>query len=293
MKKIYITTPIYYVNDKPHVGHAYTSIACDCLSRFYRMMGVEVFFLTGTDEHGLKIQQTAEKKNIKIQTFVDDVSKNFQNLSKSLMLTNNSFIRTTSDEHKKSASFFWDSLVDKKQIYLDKYAGWYSVRDEAYYQEDEVIDGKAPSGSDVEWVEEPSYFFKLSDWQKPLLDFYNANPNFIKPLSRYNEVLRFVESGLRDLSVSRTSFTWGIKVPGDDKHVMYVWLDALVNYLSAIGYPNIKSENFKKFWPAEFHIVGKDILRFHGVYWPAFLMAADLPLPKTLVAHGWWTVEKE
>ena len=190
MKKIYITTPIYYVNDKPHVGHAYTSIACDCLSRFYRMMGVEVFFLTGTDEHGLKIQQTAEKKNINIQTFVDDVSKNFQNLSKSLMLTNNSFIRTTSDEHKKSASFFWDSLVDKKQIYLDKYAGWYSVRDEAYYQEDEVIDGKAPSGSDVEWVEEPSYFFKLSDWQKPLLDFYNANPNFIKPLSRYNEVLR-------------------------------------------------------------------------------------------------------
>jgi methionyl-tRNA synthetase len=293
MKKIYITTPIYYVNDKPHVGHAYTSIACDCLSRFYRMMGVEVFFLTGTDEHGLKIQQTAEKKNINIQTFVDDVSKNFQNLSKSLMLTNNSFIRTTSDEHKKGASFFWDSLVDKKQIYLDKYAGWYSVRDEAYYQEDEVIDGKAPSGSDVEWVEEPSYFFKLSDWQKPLLDFYNANPNFIKPLSRYNEVLRFVESGLRDLSVSRTSFTWGIKVPGDDKHVMYVWLDALVNYLSAIGYPNIKSENFKKFWPADFHIVGKDILRFHGVYWPAFLMAADLPLPKTLVAHGWWTVEKE
>jgi methionyl-tRNA synthetase len=293
MKKIYITTPIYYVNDKPHVGHAYTSIACDCLSRFYRMMGFEVFFLTGTDEHGLKIQQTAEKKNINIQTFVDGVSKNFQNLSQSLMLTNSYFIRTTSDEHKRGANSFWNTLVDKKQIYLDKYAGWYSVRDEAYYQEDEIVDGKAPSGSDVEWVEEPSYFFKLSDWQKPLLDFYSANPDFIKPRSRYNEVLRFVESGLRDLSVSRTSFTWGIKVPGDDNHVMYVWLDALVNYLSAIGYPHIESVNFKKFWPADFHIVGKDILRFHGVYWPAFLMAADLPLPKSLIAHGWWTVEKE
>ena len=293
MKKIYITTPIYYVNDKPHVGHAYTSIACDSLSRFYRLMGCEVFFLTGTDEHGLKIQQSAENKNINVQDFVDSVSENFQSLSSSLMLTNDYFIRTTSENHKKSASFFWQTLVDRGQIYLDKYAGWYSIRDEAYYQEDEIVDGKAPSGSDVEWVEEPSYFFRLSEWQEPLIKFYRDNPDFISPKSRYNEVLKFVESGLRDLSVSRTSFTWGIKVPGNESHVMYVWLDALVNYLSAIGYPDVSSESFKKFWPADFHIVGKDILRFHGVYWPAFLMAADLPLPKRLVAHGWWTVEKE
>ena len=293
MKKIYITTPIYYVNDKPHVGHAYTSIACDSLARFYRLMGCEVFFLTGTDEHGLKIQQSAENKNINVQDFVDSVSENFQSLSSSLMLTNDYFIRTTSENHKKSASFFWQTLVDRGQIYLDKYAGWYSIRDEAYYQEDEIVDGKAPNGSDVEWVEEPSYFFRLSEWQEPLIKFYRDNPDFIAPKSRYNEVLKFVESGLRDLSVSRTSFTWGIKVPGNENHVMYVWLDALVNYLSAIGYPDLKGESFKKFWPADFHIVGKDILRFHGVYWPAFLMAANLPLPKRLVAHGWWTVEKE
>lgn len=293
MKKIYITTPIYYVNDKPHVGHAYTSIACDSLARFYRLMGCEVFFLTGTDEHGLKIQQSAENKNINVQDFVDSVSENFQSLSSSLMLTNDYFIRTTSKNHKKSASFFWQTLVDRGQIYLDKYAGWYSIRDEAYYQEDEIVDGKAPNGSDVEWVEEPSYFFRLSEWQEPLIKFYRDNPDFIAPKSRYNEVIKFVESGLRDLSVSRTSFTWGIKVPGNENHVMYVWLDALVNYLSAIGYPDLKGESFKKFWPADFHIVGKDILRFHGVYWPAFLMAANLPLPKRLVAHGWWTVEKE
>jgi len=293
MDKIYITTPIYYVNDKPHVGHAYTSIACDALARFYRIAGYDVFFLTGTDEHGLKIQQSAEKKDINIQTFVDDVSKNFQNLSQSLMLTNDYFIRTTSEQHKNSASFFWETLVEKDQIYLDKYAGWYSVRDEAYYQEEELVNGKAPTGSEVEWVEEPSYFFRLSEWEKPLLDFYKKNPDFIKPKSRYNEVLRFVESGLRDLSVSRTGFKWGIPVPENNNHVMYVWLDALVNYLSALGYPDTAGDKFKRFWPADFHIVGKDILRFHGVYWPAFLMAADIPLPKQLVAHGWWTVEKE
>ena len=238
MDKIYITTPIYYVNDKPHVGHAYTSIACDALARFYRIAGYDVFFLTGTDEHGLKIQQSAEKKDINIQTFVDDVSKNFQNLSQSLMLTNDYFIRTTSEQHKNSASFFWETLVEKGQIYLDKYAGWYSVRDEAYYQEEELVNGKAPTGSEVEWVEEPSYFFRLSEWEKPLLDFYKKNPDFIKPKSRYNEVLRFVESGLRDLSVSRTGFKWGIPVPENNNHVMYVWLDALVNYLSALGFPD-------------------------------------------------------
>ncbi len=211
MGKTYITTPIYYVNDKPHVGHAYTSIACDVLARFHRLLGNEVFFLTGTDEHGLKIQQSAEKKQIDIQTFVDNVSKNFQNLSSNLMLTNDHFIRTTSKEHKQSASYFWEYLLKKNQIYLGKYAGWYSVRDEAYYQEDELINGQAPSGSEVEWVEEPSYFFKLSEWQEPLIKFYKENPNFIKPQSRYNEVLRFVESGLRDLSVSRTGFQWGYK----------------------------------------------------------------------------------
>ncbi|MDG2445239.1 MAG: methionine--tRNA ligase [Thermodesulfobacteriota bacteirum] len=292
-KNIYITTPIYYVNDKPHVGHAYTSIACDSLARFNRMLGHKVFFLTGTDEHGLKIQKSAEDKQVDTQVFVDSVSKNFSDLTDLLMLTNDDFIRTTSGRHKDGARSFWKKLLENNQIYLDKYAGWYSIRDEAYYQEEELVDGKAPTGSDVEWVEEPSFFFKLSHWQEPLLEFYKKNPDFVQPKSRFNEVVSFVESGLKDLSISRTSFSWGIEVPEEDKHVMYVWLDALTNYLTAIDYPNTSSELFSKFWPANFHVVGKDILRFHGVFWPAFLMAAELPLPSKIIAHGWWTVEKE
>ena len=293
MSNIYITTPIYYVNDIPHVGHAYTSIACDALSRFFRLKGQKVFFLTGTDEHGLKIQQVTKDKNIETQDFVDQMSANFQNLTKTLNLTNNDFIRTTSERHVRSVRDFWSRLQNNNQIYLDKYSGWYSVRDEAFYGENEIIDGKAPSGSKVEWVEESSYFFKLSEWGDKLLDFYNENPEFVKPNSRFNEVISFVEQGLKDLSISRTSFDWGIKVPGDEKHVIYVWIDALTNYLTALDYPDIKAEKYLNYWPANYHIVGKDILRFHAIYWPALLMAANLPLPNQIIAHGWWTVEKE
>lgn len=292
-KGIYITTPIYYVNDVPHVGHAYTSIACDALSRFYRLKDKEVFFLTGTDEHGQKIEQAAKNKNIPIQDFVDGMSKNFQAMSNNLNLTNDHFIRTSSSKHKAGVQKFWEILNNNNQIYLDKYSGWYSVRDEAFYNEDELVDSKAPSGSPVEWVEESSYFFKLSSWENKLLDFYENNPDFITPKSRFNEVISFVKQGLKDLSISRTSFSWGVKVPDDDRHIVYVWIDALTNYLTALEFPNLNSDNIRKFWPADFHIVGKDILRFHAIYWPALLMAAELPLPKKIIAHGWWTVEKE
>ncbi|MEE2701477.1 MAG: methionine--tRNA ligase [Thermodesulfobacteriota bacterium] len=292
-ERVYITTPIYYVNDKPHVGHAYTSIACDSLARFYKILGRDVFFLTGTDEHGLKIQQSAKAKDIDTQAFVDKMSKNFQELTNTLMLTNNDFIRTTSEQHKNGARHFWTSLSEKDEIYLDKYSGWYSVRDEAYYQENELVEGKAPTGSSVDWVEEASYFFRLSKWQQPLLDFYSQNPGFVYPQSRFNEVIKFVQNGLRDLSVSRTSFDWGVSVPQHEGHVMYVWLDALVNYITALGYPDNSSERLNKYWPATYHIVGKDILRFHAIYWPAFLMAVGMQPPKQIVAHGWWTVEKE
>ena len=293
MNNIYITTPIYYVNDIPHVGHAYTSIACDALSRFFRLKGHRVFFLTGTDEHGLKIQQVTKDKDIEPQDFVDQMSANFQNLTKSLNLSNDDFIRTTSERHAISVRDFWSRLQNNNQIYLDKYSGWYSIRDEAFYAENEIIDGKAPSGSKVEWVEESSYFFKLSEWGDKLLDFYNKNPEFVKPNSRFNEVVSFVEQGLKDLSISRTSFDWGIKVPGNENHVIYVWIDALTNYLTALGYPDVNSERYLNYWPANYHIVGKDILRFHAIYWPALLMAANLPLPNQIIAHGWWTVEKE
>ena len=292
-QRIYITTPIYYVNDKPHVGHAYTSIACDSLARFYKTLGRDVFFLTGTDEHGLKIQQSAKAKDVDTQAFVDKMSKNFQELTNTLMLTNNDFIRTTSEQHKNGARYFWTSLSEKGEIYLDKYSGWYSVRDEAYYQENELVEGKAPTGSSVDWVEEASYFFRMSKWQQPLLDFYSQNPGFVYPQSRFNEVIKFVQNGLRDLSVSRTSFDWGVSVPQHEGHVMYVWLDALVNYITALGYPDNSSERLNKYWPATYHIVGKDILRFHAIYWPAFLMAVGMQPPKQIVAHGWWTVEKE
>ena len=292
-KGIYITTPIYYVNDVPHVGHAYTSIACDALSRFYRLKDKEVFFLTGTDEHGQKIEQAAKNRNIPIQDFVDGMSKNFQAMSNNLNLTNDHFIRTSSSKHKVGVQKFWEILNNNNQIYLDKYSGWYSVRDEAFYSEDELVDSKAPSGSPVEWVEESSYFFKLSSWESKLLDFYENNPDFVTPKSRFNEVISFVKQGLKDLSISRTSFSWGVKVPDDDRHIVYVWIDALTNYLTALEFPNLNSDNIRKFWPADFHIVGKDILRFHAIYWPALLMAAELPLPKKIIAHGWWTVEKE
>ncbi len=301
MKSFYITTPIYYVNDSPHLGHAYTTIACDVMARFHRLNGEDVMFLTGTDEHGQKIDKAAKAAGTEPQAFTDNVSQRFQALvnvkgSENLLnISNDDFIRTTQERHKKAAQAFWEKLKANGHIYLDKYAGWYAVRDEAYYQEGELVGGKAPTGADVEWIEEESYFFDLSKWQDKLLKFYKDNPDFIIPKARYNEVVKFVERGLKDLSISRTNFSWGIKVPNDEKHVMYVWIDALANYLTAVGYPDVNSEKFKEFWKDDsvFHVVGKDIIRFHAIYWPAFLMAADLPLPKQIVAHGWWTVEGE
>tara|TARA_B100000989_G_scaffold153567_1_gene114569 strand:+ start:3959 stop:5458 length:1500 start_codon:yes stop_codon:yes gene_type:complete len=286
--KFYITTPIYYPSGKPHMGHAYSSIAADVIARFKKIEGNKVYFLTGTDEHGLKIQKAASANNTDPQTFCNNISKTFVNLSKDLNLSNNDFIRTTEDRHKETVIKLWSLLQQKDQLYLSKYAGWYSISDEAYYQENEVEDlnGKKfskVSGSEVEWMEEESFFFKLSEWQEPLLKFYKENPDFILPESRKNEVLSFVSSGLKDLSVSRTTFNWGIGVPGNKKHVVYVWLDALTNYLSATNF----FKNHNGYWPADVHIIGKDILRFHAVYWPAFLMAADLPLPKKIFGHGW------
>lgn len=286
----YLTTPIYYVNDVPHLGTVYTTLVCDTLARFYRFLGEEVYFLTGTDEHGQKIEKAAEKAGIPPQNFVDGMAGRFSSTFDSLGIKANDFIRTTQPRHKKAVEALWNRLKENNQIYLGSYAGWYSIRDEAFYQEKELIDGKAPTGAEVEWVTEPSYFFKLSDWQQPLLEFYKKHPDFIQPHSRRQEVLRFVEGGLTDLSVSRTSFKWGIPVPGDPSHVIYVWLDALTNYMSSLGYPE-QTEQLSKFWPQAVHVVGKDILRFHAVYWPAFLMAAGLPLPKKIFAHGWWTNE--
>lgn len=288
-KTYYITTPIYYVNDAPHIGHAYTTVACDMLSRFMRLDGYDVKFLTGTDEHGQKVAKAADDAGVSPQDFVNKVSQNFRELLALMNFSCDDFIRTTEAHHIKAAQSLWKKIADNGHIYLDKYAGWYALRDESFYAESDLVDGRAPTGADVEWVEESSYFFDLSKWQGPLLDFYADNTDFIAPASRRNEVLRFVESGLRDLSISRTSFSWGIPVPGDDAHVMYVWFDALTNYISAAGYPDTQGEKFKKIWPADLHVVGKDILRFHAVYWPAMLMAAGLPLPKKVFAHGFWT----
>ena len=291
-KNYYITTPIYYPSAKPHMGHAYSSIIADFFARFKRIDGYKVYFLTGTDEHGLKIQRAAEKKGVKPLEFCDEISKTFKNLSKTLNLTNNDFIRTTESRHKKSVQYLWEELKKNDDIYLSKYSGWYSVSDEAFYNEDEIedLDNKKvaiSSKSPVEWVDEESYFFRLSKWEKPLLEFYEKNPDFISPASRKNEVISFVKSGLKDLSVSRKSFSWGIKVPNDNEHVIYVWLDALTNYISALNYPNKDDELYKKFWPASVHLIGKDILRFHAIYWPAFLLAAKITPPKKVYGHGW------
>lgn len=312
----YITTPIYYVNDNPHIGHAYTTIACDIMARFKRLAGDDVKFLTGTDEHGQKVDKAAKAKGIDAQSFTDDVSLRFRALvngvdkeSENLLdISNDDFIRTTEPRHKKAAQALWKAIEANGFIYKDNYGGWYAVRDEAYYQENELIekDGVkvAPTGAEVEWVEEESYFFKLSAFQDKLLDFYEKNPDFIVPKSRYNEVVSFVRGGkdkvegaLKDLSISRTTFDWGVPVPNDDAHVMYVWIDALCNYLTSAGYPDDMA-SFNRYWGEgeqgnALHVVGKDILRFHAVYWPAFLMAADLPLPKRIIAHGWWTIEGE
>jgi methionyl-tRNA synthetase len=280
-KSYYVTTPIYYVNDAPHIGHAYTSLACDVLARFKRLDGYNVRFLTGTDEHGQKVEKSARAAGLDTQSFADRVSQNFRDLCATMNFSNDDFIRTTEERHVRSCQALWRRLMAADQIYLGKYDGWYAVRDEAYYAEDEL----------TEWVEEPSYFFRLSAWQDKLLEFYADNPDFVAPESRRNEVISFVSGGLRDLSVSRTSFNWGIPVPDDEAHIMYVWLDALTNYITAAGYPDEDSDVYTTFWPADLHMVGKDILRFHAVYWPAFLMAAGVAPPRRVFAHGWWTNE--
>ena len=291
-KHFYITTPIYYPSAKPHMGHAYSSIVADFFARFKVIDGYDVHFLTGTDEHGLKIQRSAEKAGKDPQEFCDEISKTFKNLSNTLNLSNTDFIRTTEQRHKKTVQYLWNQLEKNDDIYLSKYSGWYSVSDEAFYNDDEIeeVDGKKfsiSSKSSVEWIEEESYFFRLSKWEKPLLEFYKSNPNFILPESRRNEVISFVQNGLKDLSISRKTFSWGIPVPNNDKHIIYVWLDALTNYLSALNYPDLNDNLYKKFWPASIHLIGKDILRFHAIYWPAFLLAAKIDLPKRVYGHGW------
>lgn len=297
----YVTTPIYYVNDAPHIGHAYTTLACDVLARFKRLDGFDVLFLTGTDEHGQKVEKSALNAGVAPQSYCDSVSKLFRDLTGALDVSNDDFIRTTEARHVRASQALWRAIAARQSpagrpnIYLGKYAGWYAIRDEAFYDEGELTLGadgrrRAPSGAEVEWVEEPSYFFRLSDWQQVLLDFYEKNPEAVLPATRRNEVTSFVRQGLQDLSISRTTFTWGIPVPDAPGHVIYVWLDALTNYITAAGYPDVDG-GFARRWPADLHMVGKDILRFHAVYWPAFLMAAGLEPAKRVFAHGWWTNE--
>ena len=285
----YITTPIFYPNGVPHIGHAYTAIATDVLARFHRLDGKKTFMLTGTDEHGQKMQQTAQKEGITPIELADKNSAVFREMVEMLGCSHDDFIRTTENRHHKACQELWKRMEANGDIYLDTYGGWYSVRQEAFFDEDETTvdeDGvrREPLGSEVEWVEEESYFFKLSAYEEKLLKLYEDQKDFIGPDSRRNEVMSFVKSGLRDLSISRTTFDWGVPVPGNDKHVMYVWVDALTNYVTATGWPNEEKDNPK--WPASLHLIGKDIVRFHAVYWPAFLMSAGLPLPERVYAHG-------
>jgi methionyl-tRNA synthetase len=295
----FVTTPIYYVNDLPHLGHAYTTVACDVLARFMRLDGRRVKFLTGTDEHGQKVERSAQALGLTPQQYADRVSAAFAEMGRLLNISNDDYIRTTEERHISGVQALWQELERRGEIYLGRFAGWYCVRDEAFYDESELIDGPngpngsklAPTGAEVEWVEEENYFFRLSAWQDRLLAFYEAHPEAIAPRSRRNEVISFVKSGLNDLSISRTSFSWGIPVPGNPVHVIYVWLDALANYITAIGYPEVTGHEFSTYWPADLHVVGKDILRFHTVYWHAFLMAAGIEPPRRVFAHGWWTVE--
>jgi methionyl-tRNA synthetase len=286
----YITTAIAYPNGLPHIGHAYEAIATDALARFQRLDGKEVFFLTGTDEHGQKMAQTAELEKLSTMDVATRNALRFKEMDQRLNVSFDRFIRTTEEQHHRSSQEIWRRMADNGDIYLDSYAGWYSVRDEAYYAEDETIVGedkvrRGPQGTPVDWVEEKSYFFKLSAYQDKLLALYNDQPDFIGPDSRRNEVMSFVKGGLRDLSISRTTFDWGVKVPNDPEHVMYVWVDALTNYITGVGFPDENDANWR-YWPADVHIIGKDIIRFHAVYWPAFLMSAGIPVQKRVYAHG-------
>ena len=286
----YITTAISYPNGEPHIGHAYEAIAADVMARFRRAQGRDVRFQTGTDEHGLKMAQAARARGVEPLELANEMSSKFKAMCDTLDISYDRFIRTTEAEHHRASQAIWTAMADKGDMYLDRYEGWYSVRDEAFYDADEVSEGEggeklSPQGTPVEWTVEESWFFRLSAYQQPLLDHIAANPDFIQPASRRNEVLRFVEGGLKDLSVSRTSFDWGIKVPGSPHHVMYVWLDALTNYLTGVGYPD-GGELFDKYWPADCHLIGKDVVRFHAVYWPAFLLSAGIALPKLVYGHG-------
>ncbi|HEY5974626.1 MAG TPA: methionine--tRNA ligase [Geobacteraceae bacterium] len=289
--RFYVTTPIYYVNDVPHIGHAYTTLAADVLARHKRLMGYEVFFLTGTDEHGQKVEKAASAAGETPLELADRVMKRFQALWEKLDISYSDFIRTTQERHKRGVSHIFRTLLDKGDIYLGEYEDWYCTPCETFWTETQLIDNKCPDcNRPVEKLKEESYFFRMSSYQEALLAHIEANPDFIQPKSKRNEIIAFVKEGLRDLSVSRTTFSWGIPVPGNERHVIYVWFDALTNYMSALGYPDTDG-NFASFWPADVHLIGKDILRFHAVYWPTFLMAAELPLPTKVFAHGWWTVE--
>jgi len=286
----YITTAINYPNGPPHVGHAYEAVATDAIARFQRMRGRDVFFLTGTDEHGLKMTQAAREKGVEPGVLAEEMSMLFRALDEKLNISNDRFIRTTEAAHHEASRTLWRAMEAKGDIYLGRYEGWYSVRDEAYYDEKELVaadsgEKLSPQGTLVEWTVEESWFFRLSAYQERLLGHYRDNPDFIRPEARRNEVLRFVEGGLTDLSISRTSFDWGVKVPGSEDHVMYVWLDALTNYLTGVGYPG-DTEAYRRYWPADLHVIGKDVVRFHAVYWPAFLMSAGLELPRQVFGHG-------
>lgn len=289
-ERLYVTTPIYYVNAAPHIGHAYTSIACDAACRFAKLDGMMAKLATGTDEHGQKVEESAEASGEEPLEFATRVSATFRELAERYEVNFDRFIRTTEADHAKAVEILWRTLVAKDKIYLGAYEGWYCVRDECYYTESELVDGKAPTGAEVEWrAKEPSYFFKLSDYQQTLLEMYEKDEIQLMPASRKNEVVAFLKDNeLRDLSISRTTFDWGIRVPDDPEHVVYVWIDALTNYLTAIGYPEDTSD-WREWWTSSTHVVGKDILRFHAVYWPALLVAAGLPPPKKIIAHGWWT----
>jgi methionyl-tRNA synthetase len=286
----YITTAINYPNGPPHVGHAYEAIATDAIARFHRLAGRDVFFQTGTDEHGLKMAQTAREKGVEPAQLAEEMSSLFKEMDERLNISFDRFIRTTEPAHHKASQAIWQAMADKGDLYLGRYEGWYSVRDEAYYDEKELVvadsgERLSPQGTEVEWTVEESWFFRLSAYQDRLLQHYEQNPGFTRPETRRNEVLRFVEGGLSDLSVSRTSFAWGVRVPGSEKHVMYVWLDALTNYITGVGYPD-DTEAYKRYWPADIHVIGKDVVRFHAVYWPAFLMSAGIALPKQVFGHG-------
>jgi methionyl-tRNA synthetase len=289
--RYYVTTAIAYPNGAPHIGHAYEAIATDAIARFMRLDGYDVFFLTGTDEHGIKMLQTATKERVTPRELVARNVPRFEAMVKRLNCSNDDFIRTTEERHHRSSAAIWQRMEQAGDIYLDKYSGWYSVRDEAYYDESETKLGDGglrlgPQGTPVEWVEEESYFFRLSAYQQKLIDLYAAHPDFVLPKERLNEVASFVRGGLQDLSISRTTFDWGIPVPGNPKHIMYVWVDALTNYITALGFPDTQAAKFRRYWPADLHVIGKDIVRFHAVYWPAFLMSAGIEVPRRIFSHG-------